>query len=161
MEQIKNISLPKVYNLANQAAEEMSLDTSATVQEISVGFATKMKAVTTELRRQLNGIHQRWLKRRVDAVELPVETYHELNQAFTPTKIQSENVRLLVGLMVIIRNEIGNCESTDYPFGIIVWDFKRIMDLLDEFDEILNGFKDLEPLDLPRTNRPSRKEGND
>jgi len=158
MAQMKNISLPRVYNLANQLSEEMSKDPSSSVQEISVQFAERVIGATTEMKRQLSSIHERWEKRRTEAVESPVNTFYEMNEPWVPVSTKSENIRLLISLMIVIRNEIENCESVDYAFGIIIWDFKRIMSLIAEFEEILNNVKDLVPLDLPRTNRPTGKE---
>lgn len=148
----KNMALIGVWDLLNQTAEEVERDGSSSVHDTGVHLVTRVDAVIVKVRGLMDGIHQRWEKRRNETAELAEGTMYETDDTYVQVKITNKNNKKLSNMLIVLRNTLTGFTSTRYPFGIIGYEYIRFIRLLDEFADVLKEVSLDEPTDLPITN---------
>lgn len=66
--------------------------------------------------------------------------------------VENEAVRDIINLMEICRDELVNSQSARYPSGLIIFDDKRAMALVEKVQNFLDGYiKTIQPIDTPES----------
>ncbi len=70
--------------------------------------------------------------------------------------VENESVRDVINLMELCREELVNSQSARYPAGLIIFDDRRAMAVVEKCQKFLDEYiKKVQPIDMPESS-PSR-----